>query len=51
MHIKRLHYGRGMMTEAIPFARSMQMIDLIMVGLGLAFFAVSVAYTFACDRL
>jgi hypothetical protein len=29
----------------------MQMMDLIMVGLGLAFFAISIAYTFACDRL
>jgi hypothetical protein len=36
---------------AIPFARSMQMMDVIMVALGLAFFAVSIAYTFACDRL
>jgi len=29
----------------------MQMMDVIMVALGLAFFAVSIAYTFACDRL
>jgi hypothetical protein len=33
------------------FARSMQMMDVIMIALGLAFFAVSIAYTFACDRL
>jgi hypothetical protein len=36
---------------AIPFAWSMQMMDVIMVALGLAFFAVSVGYTMACDRL
>jgi len=27
------------------------MMDVIMIALGLAFFAVSIAYTFACDRL
>jgi SNF family Na+-dependent transporter len=31
--------------------RSMQMMDLIMLALGLAFFALSVGYTIACDRL
>jgi hypothetical protein len=36
---------------AIPFAWSKQMMDVIMVALGLAFFAVSVGYTIACDRL
>jgi hypothetical protein len=35
-----------------PFtARSMQMMDIIMLALGLAFFALSVGYTIACDRL
>jgi hypothetical protein len=29
----------------------MQMMDIIMLGLGLVFFAVTVGYTFACDRL
>jgi hypothetical protein len=29
----------------------MQMLDIIMLALGLAFFALSVGYTFACDRL
>jgi hypothetical protein len=29
----------------------MQMMDVIMIAIGLAFFAVSIAYTFACDRL
>jgi hypothetical protein len=29
----------------------MQMMDIIMLTLGLAFFALSVGYTIACDRL
>jgi hypothetical protein len=31
--------------------RSMQMMDLIMLALGLVFFALSVGYAIACDRL
>jgi len=27
------------------------MFDIVLVGLGLAFFALSVAYAYACDRL
>jgi hypothetical protein len=29
----------------------MQMMDIIMLALGLAFFALSVGYAIACDRL
>jgi hypothetical protein len=29
----------------------MQMLDIIMLALGLAFFALTVGYAFACDRL
>jgi len=29
----------------------MQMMDIIMLALGLAFFALSVGYVIACDRL
>jgi hypothetical protein len=29
----------------------MQMLDVIMLALGLAFFALTVGYTIACDRL
>jgi hypothetical protein len=32
-------------------AWSMQMMDIILLALGLAFFALSVGYTVACDRL
>jgi hypothetical protein len=37
--------------NARPVARSIAMLDLIMLALGLAFFALSVGYTVACDRL
>jgi hypothetical protein len=30
---------------------SIPMLDLIMLAIGLAFFALSVAYAYACDRL
>jgi hypothetical protein len=32
-------------------ARSMQMLDIILVAAALAFFALSVGYTTCCDRL
>jgi hypothetical protein len=34
-----------------PTAGSMQMLDILMLALGLAFFALTVGYAFACDRL
>ena len=38
-------------SVGIGFARERSMLDLIMLGLGLGFFALSVGYAFACDRL
>jgi hypothetical protein len=32
-------------------ARSTTMLDIIMLAIGLGFFALSVGYTIACDRL
>jgi SNF family Na+-dependent transporter len=34
-----------------PTTWSIPMMDIIMLALGLAFFALSVGYTIACDRL
>jgi hypothetical protein len=31
--------------------REHQMLDLIMLAIGLVFFALSLGYTYACDRL
>jgi len=36
---------------ATLFARSKQMLDLILVAGALAAFALSIAYAYACDRL
>jgi hypothetical protein len=38
-------------AHASLVARSIKMLDLIMLAIGLAFFALSVGYTIACDRL
>jgi hypothetical protein len=32
-------------------ARSSEMLDIIMLAIGLGFFTVSIAYVYACDRL
>jgi hypothetical protein len=32
-------------------ARSSEMFDIIMLAIGFAFFAVSIAYVYACDQL
>jgi hypothetical protein len=34
-----------------PFFEEHPMLDLILLALGLGFFALSIAYTYACDRL
>jgi hypothetical protein len=38
-------------TTARYLARSNEMLDVILVGLGLGFFVLSVGYAFACDWL
>jgi|HubBroStandDraft_2_1064218.scaffolds.fasta_scaffold257648_3 hypothetical protein len=35
----------------LPTARSMQMMDIVMLGLGFVFFALTVGYAIACDHL
>jgi hypothetical protein len=39
------------MTKNFDIGRSIQMMDLIMLAIGLGFFALSVGYCYACDRL
>ena len=39
------------MPQIVAIVRSMHMMDIVMIALGLAFFALSVGYTVACDRL
>ena len=38
-------------THIVCLARSTPMQDLIMLAIGLGFFALSVGYAYACDRL
>jgi hypothetical protein len=39
------------MTKNFDIARSIRMMDLIMLAIGLGFFVLSVGYCYACDRL
>jgi hypothetical protein len=39
------------MTKNFDIGRSIRMMDLIMLAIGLGFFALSVGYCYACDRL
>jgi hypothetical protein len=38
-------------TLQLHRARSSEMLDIIMLAIGLAFFALSIGYVYACDRL
>jgi len=38
-------------TRRTVFARSIHMLDIVMLAIALVFFALSVGYTIACDRL
>jgi hypothetical protein len=38
-------------THELFIARSIHMLDVILVAVALGFFALSVGYTIACDRL
>jgi hypothetical protein len=43
-------FGKAQSTAA-AVARNIQMLDLVMLAIVLVFFALSVGYTVACDRL
>jgi hypothetical protein len=42
---------RCFLKPAASFARSTAMLDVVMLAIGFAFFAVSIAYVYACDQL
>jgi hypothetical protein len=46
---------RAALAPLVPcyenFARSIPMMDVVMVAIAFAFFAVSIAYAYACERL
>jgi hypothetical protein len=39
------------MLQRFPPARSIAMLDVVMLAIGLGFFALALGYTYACDRL
>jgi hypothetical protein len=38
-------------AQQIPAAGSISMMDVVMLAIAFAFFAVSIAYVYACERL
>jgi len=51
VHLKALCRKRRLLYSRAARRWELQMLDLIMLAIGLAFFALSVGYTIACDRL
>ena len=47
----RIKLCNGAGARHSPTAWSVQMMDVILLALGLSFFALTVGYTIACDRL
>lgn len=45
----RRHFAS--VDELQQFARSIAMLDVVMLAIGFAFFALSIAYVYACDQL
>jgi hypothetical protein len=46
-----MHRNGYLVRGALWAARSDQMMDVLMLAIGLGFFALSVGYAYACDRL
>lgn len=44
-------FGHALRHARAAQPRSISMLDVIMLALGLGFFALSVGYAYACDRL
>ena len=42
---------RGSLRDCRIFQRSTPMLDVILLGLGLGLFGLSIAYVYGCDRL
>jgi hypothetical protein len=52
IHLKGVSRKKGSLVYLARRApKEASMLDLIMLAIGLAFFALSVGYTIACDRL
>jgi hypothetical protein len=42
---------QGPLPRLAAISRSLSMLDLLMLAIGFAFFALSIAYVYACDLL
>ncbi len=51
IHIASLSVETYLQACSGPFEREQYMLDLIMLAMGLGFFALSIGYAYACDRL
>ena len=53
MQVKRVHRQRSLLHRPTNLSgqRSNQMLDLILLALGLGFFIVTIGYAYACDQL
>jgi hypothetical protein len=43
--------GAASSRRSVLFLKERHMLDFILLAVGLGFFALSIAYTYACDRL
>ncbi|MGL4264187.1 MAG: hypothetical protein ACRCTX_21420 [Afipia sp.] len=50
-HVSGSHLRGGSIDDAVAPPRNIQMLDIIMLALGLGFFVLSIGYAYACDRL
>jgi len=50
MHVKRVHRNWLNVEPERALGGDFQMMDLILLALGLGFFVLSVGYAYACDR-
>jgi hypothetical protein len=52
MHVKIVHRNRlNNLNATDRIGRDRTMLDVIMLAIGLGFFALALSYTYACDRL
>ena len=51
IQIKVAYRHCGFADALQQFARSIAMLDVVMLAIGFAFFALSIAYVYACDLL
>jgi hypothetical protein len=48
---QRVDAGAASSRRSVLFLKERHMLDFILLAVGLGFFALSIAYTYACDRL